>query len=700
MKSKKILILLCFATNMQLTLISREREGIEQPVELVDDQEGNFKSVVIQDTLLVENILKTNKLIVDEDLEAPQVIIDDATILNLTASNCYIDNLNANTLNVSGTSVVGCDVFVDCNLYIPETTASNQGVIFKYSGTTAAPTTTPFLHNAGIDSVFLGENSGNFTGGNANIGIGTATLNNVTNTSSNNIAIGYNVLQQNQGNDNVGIGNLALKGNTVGNGNLALGATALQKVFDGSNNIAIGNAAGANLIGGSRNICIGFFSGSNLGNGFNNIAIGNDANSADNGTIRIGTSGTHTTNFQAGIRGVTAAGAETAVISIDSNGQLGTGIITNSINLTGSTATEGNILKNGTLFIHNYGTSSTFVGLNAGNTTLTGLQNTGIGENALPGLTSGSFNTAIGKSALQSNTTGSNNTAIGVNALVLNTIGQLNTAVGSGTLALNTTGIFNTAVGGGALFLNTTGSNNTAVGVNALIANTTGQMNTAVGFESLKTNDSGTNNIAIGALAGSLITTESSTINIGNQGFPGISNTIFIGSAGTHTTNFQAGIFNAAALAGGTTVYIDGTNRLSTNPSSNKYKEGIAPIPSATLDAFKQLNPVSFTYLGDETQTIQYGFIAEDVDSFLPELIVHDNQGSIYTIKYHLMYALLYAWLKNLQQNQHNLEQHIINQDTFINILRTDLNNAQLLINTLSSRLIVLESLLNLNINS
>lgn len=84
-----------------------------------------------------------------------------------------------------------------------------------------------------------------------------------------------------------------------------------------------------------------------------------------------------------------------------------------------SSATTGVIYKDGNRFMHNYegGTNpgtSTFLGLNAGNFTLTSAAtaNTGIGRDSLGNLTTGSANTALGVSTLQANTGASYNTAL------------------------------------------------------------------------------------------------------------------------------------------------------------------------------------------------------------------------------------------------------------------------------------------------
>src|SRR5713226_4700135 len=95
--------------------------------------------------------------------------------------------------------------------------------------------------------------------------------------------------------------------------------------------------------------------------------------------------------------------------------------VTGNLTMVDSTATAGNILKGGALFLHNFGTFNTFIGRNAGNLTITGTSNTASGAFGLPGNTTGAQNTASGAFALQGNTTGSNNTASGYFALFSNT---------------------------------------------------------------------------------------------------------------------------------------------------------------------------------------------------------------------------------------------------------------------------------------
>jgi hypothetical protein len=237
--------------------------------------------------------------------------------------------------------------------------------------------------------------------------------------------------------------------------------------------------------------------------------------------------------------------------------------------------------------------------------------NTALGEDALISNTTGFDNTAIGFDALFSNATGSANTATGWTALQSNTTGFNNTANGSNSLARNTTGINNTATGEGALFLNTTGSQNTADGVfalgnnidasqntatgfSSLIFNTTGASNTSVGYNSLSNNTTGSNNIALGASAGINLTTGNFNIDISNVGVAGESRTVRIGTTGTHTKTFIAGI-SGATVPEGVGVIVGPNGKLGTVVSSLRFKVAVKPMDKAS-EAILALKPVTFRY--------------------------------------------------------------------------------------------------------
>lgn len=150
-----------------------------------------------------------------------------------------------------------------------------------------------------------------------------------------------------------------------------------------------------------------------------------------------------------------------------------------------------------------------FIGLNAGNTTMTatnisaGGGNIGIGSAALSGLT------GVGG--------GYQNTGIGINAGILISTGTNNFAMGPNSLTKVTTTSDNVAVGStaGQFF---TGSGNTFIGTQSgkgANGSSTGSYNMTLGFQAGLALTSSTYNILIGATAGNTITSGSRNVIIG-----------------------------------------------------------------------------------------------------------------------------------------------------------------------------------------
>ena len=270
----------------------------------------------------------------------------------------------------------------------------------------------------------------------------------------------------------------------------------------------------------------------------------------------------------------------------------------------------------------------------------TGSGNTATGINALFSNTSGGFNTANGFEALLSNTTGSDNTAYGVSALASNSTGNSNTANGGGALAHNTTGSSNTANGDGALEMNQRGSNNTANGVGAL-QNNNADNNTATGVNALFNNSTGKSNIALGVSAGANLTTGNNNIEIGNAGVAGEANRIRIGTVGTQTNTFIAGI-HGVTVARALGVVIDVNGHLGTVTSSERFKDEIKPMDKAS-EAILALKPVTFRYKKelDPDGIPQFGLVAEEVEKVNPDLVARDADGKVNTVRYEAVNAML-----------------------------------------------------------
>src|SRR5881394_800978 len=286
------------------------------------------------------------------------------------------------------------------------------------------------------------------------------------------------------------------------------------------------------------------------------------------------------------------------------------------------------------------GSNNTANGYQALYSNINGTFNTASGVGALRSNTTGHSNTANGDSALYHNTTGYYNTATGLNALYSNTTGVYNTANGVYTLFSNTTGSVNTATGLGALYSNTGGYHNTANGYYALYSNTTSNSNTAEGYQALQ-NNTGSDNIGLGVNAGLNLTTGSQNIDIGNSGVAAEANTMRIGRAANQTRAFVAGIRGVTtANANAVPVVIDSAGQLGTVSSSRRFKSQIKPMDQ-TSEAILALKPVTFHYKSDSKGTPQFGLIAEEVAQANPDLVVRDDDGQIYSVRYDAVNAML-----------------------------------------------------------
>lgn len=257
-----------------------------------------------------------------------------------------------------------------------------------------------------------------------------------------------------------------------------------------------------------------------------------------------------------------------------------------------------------------------------------------------------SFNTADGTFALANVTSGCDDSAFGYQALLNDTTGGENTAVG-----------VNALVGSSSLWV--TGSSNTAVGMSALNSDSTGSNNTAVGRLALQANTSGHNNIAVGYEAGENLTTGNNDIDIGNAGVGGESDKIRIGTSGTQTAAYIAGI-SGAPMSTGDVVVVDSAGQLGVFTSSARYKRDIQAMGGRSQGLLK-LRPVTFRYKQDPQGERQYGLIAEEVAQVYPELVGHGPDGKVQTVRYHELIPMLLNELQHefaqLQRQQREISE-------------------------------------------
>ena len=511
---------------------------------------------------------------------------------------------------IEGTISIGDEVITG-NLDLPNSTSATVGNITKAGAS--------FIQNFGTNNTFVGVDSGNFTlTSTNNSGFGVNTLG-LLSTGGNNTAVGANALAADStGGQNVAVGSGALQNLTSGIG-VAVGFQALNADTTGTQNTALGwGTLAANTVG-NFNTAVGFSGLLNNTTGVSNTAVGNNAllnNTTGSFNSAVGASAlaANTTGIDNTAMGFHALVAST--VGTD-NTALGFNALASSSTGNFNTAVGSNALLNDTA------NNNTAVGYNTLSSNITGFQSVAVGANAMANQIGG-FGVAVGFNALSSNTTATNGTAVGWSAL-----------------AANTTGDFNTAIGHNSLSANTTGASNTALGYNVLSSNTTGVGNVGIGNSALLNSTIGIGNIALGRGAGSTLTSGNNNIYVGNNGVATETGAIRIGTLGTQATCFVQGISGVTTGLAAVAVLVDANGQLGTVSSSASVKDHIQDMGNASADIYK-LRPVTFVYKNDETETVQYGLIAEEVAEAFPALAVPNRDGNgFYSVHYETLPVLV-----------------------------------------------------------
>jgi hypothetical protein len=118
----------------------------------------------------------------------------------------------------------------------------------------------------------------------------------------------------------------------------------------------------------------------------------------------------------------------------------------------------------------------------------------------------------------------------------------------------------------------------------------------------------------------------------------GESGTLRIGTAKI-TAAYIKGIYGVM-IANPIPVRINSAGQLSTVGSSRRFKEEIKPMDNSS-EAILGLKPVTFHYKTDKQNTPQFGLIAEEVAKVNPDLVVRDETGQVYTVRYEAVNAML-----------------------------------------------------------
>ena len=511
---------------------------------------------------------------------------------------------------------------------------------------------------------------------NNNIGMGTNSVHNTTNTASNNVGIGYHTLNSAiSGSNNFGVGSEALLSSTSGSANTAFGINAMRSNTSGSNNIAIGsNSLYANESG-SNNIALGNGTLSSLKEGNYNIALGFNALNATTGNNNI------------------ALGQQTLV----------------------STTTGSNNIALGTL---------------AGNSNTGGSSNIALGSNALRAHQNSTNNIAIGTDAIKGNSTSSSyNVGIGYQALYTNaSSGSYNTAVGFQAGYYISSGTANVALGQNALNGTTTGSNNIGIGYKACNS-ITGSNKTCIGSSSGYTNlpagftaNNTTSETILGNGSGNIFL-HAGNVYVKSGTDTNTSAKLTINGNAEATTHLSAGTYiqSGTYLSVGSYANITGnsytgdsayanktyTNHISArtgnsysaeiwgnftgtyNTVSDKRLKNIQGFANTGLNEIKQLNVYNFTYK-DEPKVQRVGLIAQEVEKVMPYAVMKNKEGYLVLRQDNILFTMFNA-IKDLDNLYENLKTKVQNYIIRLNLVEDRINALIKVNKDLSKRVDTLE---------
>lgn len=323
-------------------------------------------------------------------------------------------------------------------------------------------------------------------------------------------------------------------------------------------------------------------------------------------------------------------------------------------NFLGTTDDVDLIFKRNNMQVGKLNSTNISFGVNALSPTTTGVDNTAIGLAALQNNTNGSNNIANGSYALLNNTMGANNVVHGYEAMKTNTTGFDNIASGFRAMLDNISGYYNVAIGSSALVRNTYGRGNEAIGYKTMLSNTTGSFNVAIGDNAIANNTTGSQNIGIGPLSLNNNSTGSNNIAIGyNTQIP------------IASTSNQVRIGNSSVTYAGVQVAWSVT-------SDSRWKENIKSS-NLGLNFINDLKPVYYNRKNDNTKKVEYGIIAQELETSLQKfgadtngIITKDEQG-MYSVRYN---DLIAPMIKAIQEQQVMIQE----QQKIINELKTDSN--------------------------
>ncbi len=194
----------------------------------------------------------------------------------------------------------------------------------------------------------------------------------------------------------------------------------------------------------------------------------------------------------------------------------------------------------------------------------------------------------------------------------------------------------------------TSGNNNVLLGSDSGISLKEGRYNILIGSNSGNTVTTGSTNTIIGSNSGVDSSTRSGCVVIGD----GLTTV-----AADNTCHIKGISGVTTATADAVAVLVSSDNQLGVTSSSQRYKENITNL-EITVENILQLNPKSFSW--KENGNRDFGMIAEEAYTVVPEIVVKNKEGDIETIQYHKLPVLNLQVIKHLEERIRQLESQLV----------------------------------------
>src|SRR5438034_7118046 len=120
-------------------------------------------------------------------------------------------------------------------------------------------------------------------------------------------------------------------------------------------------------------------------------------------------------------------------------------------------------------------------------------------------------------------------------------------------------------------------------------------------------------------------------------------------------------------------VVVNGSGRLGTVASSQRFKDDIKPMDKAS-EAILALKPVTFHYKKeiDPDGIPQFGLVAEQVEKVNPDLVARDADGKVYTVRYEAVNAMLLNEFLKEHRKVQELQSTLAKQEATISQQKKD----------------------------